>query len=108
MPKAPTAKQIKTEIALLKALKPKVPQRNYFGESNWQKIDAAIETLEESFDEEAIDSFTQFEDGSGGDDAKWTMEVASAARDACQWAAGEETDPPSKGWKPLTNPRRLN
>jgi hypothetical protein len=93
-----TKKEIADEIKALKELKPRVPRRTFFGEDNWLKIDAQLDTLEEVRDEEEVyDHYEENEDASSDDEHV----VRDSALDAARWLAGDNDDKPSDGWRSI-------
>lgn len=99
-----TAVEIETEIATLKALLTKVPSRNYFGDSNLDKIEAQIETLEELYtDNDVYDRFDgdlepEFDDN--GEEIEMDSANLDSAQDACRWL-WDGGEAPSVGWQTL-------
>ena len=91
-----TPKQIEAEIAKLKQLRPLIPSRTFFGDSNLEKINAEIEVLEEDMEENEI--YDKFEDRENPDSS---CDLVSAAHYAWQWLRGEEKESMSSQWKPL-------
>lgn len=94
----PTDEEVKAEIARLKEMQPKVRHMDTFGGNNREKIDAQIDVLEESMDEDEI-----YERWGNDDDPDENYDIISNARYALEWVDGESEDgePPSKGWEPL-------
>jgi len=95
--KKPSKKQIDAEIKKLKNVKPRVPHANYFGDDNYEKIDAQITVLQEGLTEN--DVYDRFDDPEEPDK---TCDLVSNARDAAMWLIGEAEDgAPSKGWEEI-------
>jgi hypothetical protein len=94
----PTEDEVKTEIARLKEMKPKVRRKTAFGDDNWEKIDAQIRVLEESMDEDEI-----YAAWSDDNDPEHNQDLIHNALDARQWMEGDVDEPelPSKGWENL-------
>lgn len=101
----PNQQQIETEIATLKAIKPKVRKHTAFGDNNHDAIDAQIEVLEGRMTEAKV--FDRFE-SSGSDDCDYDENRGERALDmaleAFRWMDGENEEAPSVGWKELTQP----
>ena len=85
----PTPQQVTEEIAKLKELRPKVPARTFFGDSNWAVIDAQIEVLTSKWSENSV--YDRWDD----DDR-----LLDGALDARHWLDGEG-EPPSNDWASL-------
>lgn len=88
-----TNAEVDDEISKLKELKGKVVPRGMAGD-NLAAIDAAIEALQERWDESDVDN------GYIDDDDEPSREQ-EIARDAVRWRLGETSDPedrPSYGW----------
>jgi hypothetical protein len=100
---APTQTQINSEITELKRLRPLIPPQTAFGDSNWDKIDAEIETLECNLSDMDINNRTDADEGDDPDaEFEWSYDVGSAARAALEWKSGEEgVEKPSDGWQCL-------
>lgn len=88
----PTVGEIRQEIEKLRELKPRVPERSFFGDSNHEQIDAQLDVLENGLEEDDI--YNTYED----DEDESSQNLVSAALDARAWLDGEE-GPPSKGWE---------
>lgn len=92
----PNQEQITAEVMTLQAIKPRVLDVNFFGESNRDAIAKQIEVLEDpdSFSEDEIERLALEEE--------WQSNVRDAALAARQWLDGEsETDKPSAEWQSL-------
>lgn len=98
-----TDAEIKTEIALLRSLRPQIPPTTMFGDDNLACIDAEIRTLSERYvtDEKLAEMFLPA--GDDEDLPEQDFRNESAARDAMFWMLDEDTHPypPSAGWFPL-------
>jgi len=97
-------KEIKQEIAKLKSLKHSVRRYSVFGGDNWAKIEAQIKALDDDMTEDdTYDEWPEEEaDEEDPETREVTMDIRSDAQYAIRWADGEEKEPPSKGWEPLT------
>jgi hypothetical protein len=95
MPTPKTEDEIKAEVKLLRAIKPKVRRTTAFGDDNHAAIEAQIRALEEGMDEDEICD-------------KWDGDGEDRQRDdalySCNWKNGYETESPSDGWKSLVMP----
>lgn len=91
--------EIKTEIEKLKAMKPAVRRRTFFGDDNWESVDAQVECLERHFTEDDLWG-------------RWASDrdeyPRDAAREALEWMTGESDQPPSKEWEQLVAPTSVN
>jgi hypothetical protein len=98
-----TNKEVLAEIAKLKEIKPLIPERTAFGDSNWDKIDASIKVLEEDLSSEEIYNNTQEETLSEeeNESREWTFDVGREAIAARYWMDGDSEEKPSDGWKDL-------
>lgn len=76
-----TQKEIETEIAALKAVRPKVRPRSMFGDDNLAAFDAQIEVLEQGLDLDDI--YDRFDVASS---SEYILEGALAAHD---WIQGK-------------------
>lgn len=86
-----TAKEIKTQIAALKKVRPKVRPHSIFGTDNLAQLDAQVYVLENLSDNNDI--YDEY-DHSGIDE-----EILSAALEARQWLNGEsESDDLATGY----------
>ena|SRR5436190_13893208 len=94
----PTKKQIAEEIKTLGEIKPKVPARTFFGDSNWEAIDAQIVTMELNYSTDTIYNRHNDEEPEEGE---WTAHERDSALDARRWLDGETADKPSKDWRVL-------
>lgn len=93
--KKPTAKQVKAQVAWLEKNKPKIRHYSMFGEDNHAKVEAMIDVLSESLDEDDIyDRFGSEEEG----DNPPELDAAMFAR---RWMDGEEDTTPQEDWKGL-------
>lgn len=88
-------KDIQDEIGKLKALKPRIPRRTFFGDDNHTVIDAEIVTLERLYTrEEVYDEFS-------ADDEEEPREL-DAALGTANWIMEEDgSEAPSVGWEGL-------
>lgn len=94
-----TQEAIKAEVAKLRELKPQVRQRTYFGDDNWNAIDAEIKVLEEGMHEDKI--WDEWPDTERGPD----LFLRDAAIGACNWMNDDpDTEAPSVGWQALIVP----
>ena len=76
-----TKKQIEQEIKGLKEIKPFIPETDFFGGNNHDKIDAQIKVLEENLSEDEIyDTWPDEEH----------QDIVSNARDAMGWRDGAD------------------
>ena len=89
----PTAEQINAEADLLEKMKPNVRKFTAFGDNNHLAIEAQIRVLREGLDEGDIYDLQE--------DGEFEERDVDVALDAQRWAAGEEDEAPSDGWKPL-------
>lgn len=89
----PTKTEIEAEIKALRALKPKVRKTTFFGDSNWDAIEAQITVLELSLSQENIDKNL--------DEEAWTEYEYNNALDARAWLDGERENSLSGEWKEL-------
>ncbi len=87
--------EIQQQIDLLKEIAVKETFRHVtmFRDSNDDAIAAQIEVLEERHTD---DYCTDQEDSE-----EWTEHVATHAREAANWLAGDTEDKPADGWKGL-------
>ena len=97
--------EITAEINKLRALIPRIPDKNAFGDSNHELIKASILTLEKRLDtDDALaDQFLideEDEEYEGQSDR--SFEIEGEARDAMNWMLGiVGSAPPSEGWTRL-------
>jgi hypothetical protein len=85
MPKVKTKEQVAAEIDKLKRLRAVMPQKSFFGDDNWAKIDAQIAALERA----------------DGKDERWVSNAADAASErgekavieAYDWLLGDIDEP---------------
>lgn len=103
-----TKAEIAAEIKLLKAMKPHVQKKTFFGDDNHHAIEAQVYVLEHGCDEDEIAKKYLPESGDGEPtdeecEQGKTVEVESAAREAMNWRDGDnaQVESPSDGWKPL-------
>ena len=92
-----TKDEIKSEIAKLREIKPKVIRKSRFGDDNWKALEAQIRVLEEGLNEEQIWSVwpDDKEDGYARD----------SALEAMEWMNGEsEIDSLLEDWKLILTP----
>ncbi len=107
----PTKAQIKAEIKKLKAMKPFIPVKSYFGDNNHDSLDAEAATLEEDLSKDQImERYLPDEDKDPDADDDHengrTFDIESSAREARNWMDGErDSEPPSEGWKALATSR---
>ena len=92
----PTEEQVKAEIEALKAVRNKVPAKNFFGDSNVDSIDAQIKVLEKHMTPDAAhDAF------------KVAGEyVESSASEAAEWLKSGEAEgypSPAGDWQELAD-----
>jgi hypothetical protein len=73
----PTPEQIKEQAEKLKQMKPKVRHWSYFGDNNWEQIDAQVAVLEGA----PVSNY-----------AGASIEVYGAAQDARSWMDGEKME----------------
>lgn len=85
--------EIEEEITKLKGLAEKIPQRSTFGNNNRSAIDAQIRALSEDLSEDDVFDLQAEEEFDDNE--------TDHARDAANWASGDEDDAPSVGWTPL-------
>lgn len=98
----PTDEQVKTEIATLKEIKPRVRKTSAFGDNHHDSIDAQIEVLEKRLSSDKIyDKFEETGDSEVDADEGRGENVISCALDALYWRDGENEEAPSVGWKSL-------
>lgn len=97
----PTQKQIDSEIAKLKKMKPRVRRTSAFGDNHHNAIDAQVEVLTSRLSEMAI--YDRSDDGTGDElnEDKWRENVRESALEARRWMDGDEPHPPSHNWKEL-------
>ena len=76
-----TQEEIKTAIKELKNVRPKVRPRSAFGDDNLAALDAQVEVLEQSLDNDDI--YARF------DCASSTEEILMSALEARQWIDGD-------------------
>jgi hypothetical protein len=88
-----TEQAIKEQIDWLAANQKKIQRYSKFEEDNWAKIDAQLEVLRETLDEDEI-----FERQDRGE---WDEGQVMAAQSAQAWRDGEEDTPPSDDWAGL-------
>ncbi len=86
--------QIKAEIKALEEIKPRVRRTSFFGEDNWEKIDAEIAVLKEDLDEDAIYDRWPADD-EGGDNPP-ELDSALTAR---RWMDGDESEGLAESWE---------
>lgn len=98
-----TAKQIQAEIKALKEIRPMIPSRTFFGDNNWDAIDAQIDVLENNIHEDTIWNRCDEEEPDLGE---WKEHERDCALDARRWMDGEEPEArPSKNWQELLEAR---
>lgn len=84
-----TAKQVKAEIATLRAIKPKVLHYSGFGDDHHRAIDVQVEVLENGWDSDDIN--TRYPDHTDN----------SSAYEAVQWREGDAEEGLADSWKEL-------
>ena len=89
--KAPTTKQINTEIKTLEELKPKLP-RGMMGD-NRASVDAQIAVLKDGLNNDKI--FDRWPDD------ERDCDIRTNALDAMDWRDGRKEEKPSDGWQEL-------
>lgn len=94
----PTEEEIVAEIATLKDYAPRIRQKNMFGQSNREKIDAQIATLE-ALPKDLTSRYEPDETADEYEETDW--EVFNESKDAFNWATQGMGDKPSDGWKDL-------
>jgi len=73
--------EIQTVVQALQELKPIIRRKAFFGDDNWEKIDAQIYVLQEDIDEDEIfDRYTKDDD----------LDIRDAAFDAYAWKTGDD------------------
>ncbi len=93
---------IENEIDALKALKPKVRQRNTFGDDHHAAIDAQITVLDERLDNDALhDRFEPSGDSDINADEGRADNVLDAAMQAYRWMIEDDNDAPSSEWQTM-------
>lgn len=95
--KRPTQEIITQEIERLKEVKPRLPFRNFFGESVHDAVEAQIRVLDRMMSEDAI--YSRYEPDED-EDPEGSRNELDAALDARRWLDGEE-ESPSSGWAEL-------
>ena len=92
MPTKKTDSEIAGEIILLKEIRGKIRQYNFFGENVWSSIDAQIAVLEKRLSSEDIHKAYE-----GLDDSDY---VLFAALSAMEWMLGylSDDESPSESW----------
>ena len=94
----PTSEQIAAEIALLKAVHPRVPTHSFFGDDNRAAIDAQIRVLQERMSlDEVHDTFGELT--ADGDFSQNTLDCALTAHDWMQGLLADDESPPAFGWE---------
>lgn len=92
-----TKEEIAAEVATLRAMQPNVRHHGMSGD-NRAAIDAQIAVLEGGWTENRI--YDEFGDESA---EEFEQNLLDEALNARQWMVGDETEPPSEGWKPLVS-----
>ncbi len=99
--KPKSAKEVEKEVAKLREMKPTVLRTSSFGDNHHDAIDAQIEVLKESLDNDDIyDRWGSSED----EDEDRPHNILDAALDAMGWMDGGsfgEGKKPSKNWAEL-------
>lgn len=96
-----TDKEIKTELAKLRAIKKYVPRRTAFGDDNHESIDFQIEVLEKKLSEDDVYNRCHREDEDDGrkeDDSLLSSNTLDAALSARRWLDADGEESPSTGW----------
>lgn len=92
-----TQEEIDIEIAALKEIKPRIRERNGFGEDNHAAIDCQIEVLERKMDEGEV---WDRNENAAEDELFVTDRERDNAMEAVRWLAGED-EVPSEAWKEM-------
>ena len=93
----PTPEQIQAEVEKLKEIGPKLPKRNYFGDSLHKAVQAQIEVLDGKLDENEI--WSRHKDRAEYD--AYTEHMLENALEARRWLDGEENESTSQAWAVL-------
>lgn len=88
--------EIQTVVQALQELKPTVRRKTFFGDDNWEQIDAQIWVLEKDIDEDKI--FDRYADEEDKDD---NLAIRDAAFDAYAWKFGDDDIDLVSSWKDL-------
>jgi hypothetical protein len=94
----PTPEDIKTEIARLQEMKPRVRQFSLFGDDNHEAIDLQVTTLQEILDGRLTDPCDALDKNE-----HLPSHARDAAYEAALWAFGEEPDSASASWESLVS-----
>lgn len=94
-----TDSDVKAEIEVLKALKPKVRKQNAFGDDHHEAIDAQISVLEKRMSIDAI--YDMWGDEETEEFAQNVLDSALEARDWMSGDLAEDEGKPSDGWSEL-------
>lgn len=91
--KAPSAREVAEEVQKLRELRPKVERFQSSGEDAWLVIDAQIDVLENTLDQNEIL-------GMYGDTTseEFDEHELNGALNACKWVEGDELVSPSEHW----------
>ena len=93
--------EIDAEIAALKAIKPRVPERSFFGDDNHAAIDAQIAVLTERMSVDDVYSRFGVDDTAEPDIEDHSEHELDSAVSACDWMRGllaTDEQSPSQGW----------
>jgi hypothetical protein len=97
----PTDKQIKTEIAKLEKMKPRVRHYSGFGDDHHAAIDAQLEVLKDNLSDEEIE--WRMDSDMTAEEELWKENQRDAALEARNWLEGEEKISPTKNWASLVS-----